>query len=283
MDHKDGVSSLAFSPNGQHLLSGSWDMKLKLWSLEKLRVLCTMHGHSKEIASIEISLDGRWAISACWDMTARLWDLGQSHRDYLSEYRTLSGHQGRVLACAFHPDGSRVATGSADQSILLWRVDKAIDPKVLHGHHDAVTAIRYSPSGELLLSAGRDGRVMVWDANNGAILSQLDHECPILSLAVSPDGTQAMIGDEAGHVRFLSLNYRQGPNWVAASTYMKESPIWMRGKRPTEVYEIECIFCGHTSAIKKSQLGQSWHCGGCGDTLMICAKAMFPRMAETVE
>ena len=281
--HKDGVSSVAFSPNGQQILSGSWDMKVKVWSLDKLRTLCTMHGHSKEIASVEISLDGRLAVSACWDMTARLWDLSQTHRDYLSDMRTLSGHKGRVLACAFHPDGTHVATGSADESIRIWQVDKATDPKVLHGHTDAVTSIRYTPSGQLLLSAGRDGRVLIWNAEDGAVVSQLEHESPILSLAISPDGTQAMIGDEAGRVRFLSLEYRLGPIWVAAATFIKEPPMWLRGKRPTELHEIECIYCGHVDTLKRTQLGQPWRCSGCGDSLLICPKPMFPHVAEPVD
>jgi len=283
MGHKDGISSIAFSPNGNQILSASWDMKLKLWSLEKLRVLTTMHGHSKEIASMDISLDGRLAISACWDMTARLWDLSQTSRDYLSDMRTLSGHQGRVLACAFHPNGTSVATASADETIRLWLVDKAIDPKVLHGHSDAVTAIRYTPSGQLLLSAGRDGQVLIWDADEGTVVARLEHESPILSLALSPDGTQAMIGDEAGRVRFVGLNYRVAPNWVAAETFVKEPPLWLRGKRPTELYEIECIYCGYNESLKRAQLGNLWRCKGCGDSLMICPKPMFPLAAETVD
>lgn len=281
--HADAVSSLVFLPNGEQLLTGSWDMKLILWSLERSQAQCTFHGHSKEIAAIDVSLDGRMAASASWDATARLWDLTASRRDYLGDMRCLAGHSGRVLGCAFSPDGSVLATASADETVLLWPVDKAVDPKVLHGHQDTVTACRFTPDGKLLLSVGRDGKLNVWDAAHATIVAQAEHDSPILTLAISPDGSQAMIGDETGRVRFLQLRYRTGPNWVAATTLYREPPLWKRGAPAVAVHEITCLYCGHGEEIKSTHLGHRWQCASCGEHLMICPKGMPAAPLATVE
>lgn len=281
--HSDAVSAVAFLPNGSHLLTGSWDMKLKLWSIDRSQVLCTFHGHSKEIAAIDISLDGRIAASASWDMTARLWDLTPTRRDFLGDIRCLAGHGGRVLGCAFSPDGRVLATASADETVLLWQVDKAVEPKVLHGHQDTVTACRFTPDGELLVSVGRDGRLNVWDAAHATIVTQAEHDSPILSLAISPDGSQAMIGDETGRVRFLRLRYKTGPLWVAAATTLKDPPLWKRGAPAVTAHEIECLYCGHAEVVKSSKLGHRWQCPQCREWLMICPKGLPPLALTAVE
>jgi WD40 repeat protein len=281
--HKDAISSLAFLPNGHQLVSASWDMKLKIWSLERQQVLCTMHGHSKEIASMAISLDGRYAASACWDMTARLWDLSAKRRDYLAEMRCLVGHRGRVLACDFSPDASLVATASSDETVRLWQVDIAVDPQILHTHHDAVTDCKFTPDGKLLVSVGRDGLVVIWQVDSASAVAQLKHESPILSLAIAPDGSQAMIGDEVGRVRFLKLSYTREFNWVAAASLIREVPFWMRGARPVVQLEVTCLYCGHSDSIKRQRLGKSWRCPSCGESMHICPSAMAPRTPELVD
>jgi WD40 repeat protein len=281
--HKDAVSCLAFLPNSTQLLSGSWDMKIKLWSLERHQEIGTLHGHSKEIASLDITLDGRTAASACWDLTARLWDLASMRRGYLSEARCLSGHAGRVLATAFSPDGHFVATASADETVRIWPVEKATEPNVLHAHRDAVTDCRFTPDGQLLLTVGRDGLLVLWNTRTGAIEGQLRHEAPILSVTISPDGTQAMMGDEVGRVRFLQLDYPQELSFVAARTHLKEAPMWLRGARPSEHFDITCLYCGMTESIKESQLGRTWRCRSCGDSMQICPLPIRATVAQVID
>ncbi|MBY0586906.1 hypothetical protein K2X85_07005 [bacterium] len=281
--HKDAVSSLKFNPMGTQLLSGSWDMKIVIWSLERQQAIGTLHGHSKEIAGLDLTLDGRTAVSACWDMTARLWDLTAMSRGFLSEARCLSGHSGRVLSARFSPNGQSVVTTSADETVRLWPVDRVADPAVLHAHRDAVTDGRFTPDGELLLTVGRDGLVCLWNARTGAIEGQLRHESPILTVDISPDGTQAMMGDEVGRVRFLQLDYKRGLNFVAANTHLKDAPIWLRGARPSEQYDITCLYCGSTESIKQGQLGRAWKCRSCGDAMMICPLPVRAAVAEILD
>lgn len=281
--HKDAVSCLKFTPAGSQLLSGSWDMKVNCWSLDRQQSIGTLHGHSKEIAGLDLSLDGRTAVSASWDMTARVWDLASMRRGYLSDARCLTGHDGRVLAARISPDGRTVATASADETIRLWPADRAGDPAVLHSHRDAVTDCRFTPDGQMLLSVGRDGLLCLWDAKKGSIEGQLRHESPILTVDIAPDGTQAIMGDEVGRVRFLQLDYSKSLTFVAAMTHLKEAPIWMRGARPSEHFDVTCLYCGSSEAIKSSQLGRAWRCRSCGDSMMLCPLPIRAAVAEVLD
>ncbi|MFO0947174.1 MAG: hypothetical protein U1D30_14725, partial [Planctomycetota bacterium] len=223
----------------------------------------------------DVSPDGRMLISTSWDGTARLWDIHKrTRRDLASEKRILEGHDGRILCCAFSPDGRKVVTGSADQTLRIWTVEQREEPRILLGHPDAVTACRFTPDGRLLLSADRSGHVMLWDADHGRPLGSVVHEAPILSLAVAPDGLQAAIGDEVGNVRFLEIQSDRGPNWIVANSQLRPPPLWKRGAPMTEHFEVTCIYCGNTEAIKQKQLGELWRCGKCAAEMMICGTAL---------
>jgi WD40 repeat protein len=78
----------------------------------------------------------------------------------------LSGHFSRVTAVAFSPDGSRIATGSFDRNVRLWR--KAApqdDPVLLPGHSDQLVSLAFSPNGHYLASGARNGAILLHHLN----------------------------------------------------------------------------------------------------------------------
>jgi WD40 repeat protein len=270
---------LQFDPTGERLVSASWDMKLRLWDLETQTVLCIFDGHTGEAADCDVSLDGRQLASASWDSTARIWDLVNRRRDIGLETKTLVGHTERVLCCSFSPDGNYVATGSADQTVRIWPLERTGEPRILFGHPNSVTAIRFSPDGRWLLSADRDGGVFFWDAAEGRALGSIRHDRAILTLAIAPDSTQAIIGDEAGFMRFLELRGTPGPKWIAPHTTLKAPPIWKRGAPATESFTAVCVYCGYSDPVKPDNLGEQWQCKKCGETLRLCPRGLPPTEA----
>ncbi len=114
--HKDTVHSVAISPDGQTLASGSWDDTIKLWNLATGKELRTLTGHKSSVQSIAISPDGQTLASGSFDKTIKLWNLKTG--DLL---RTLTGHKNRVWSVAISPDGQTLASGSEDKTIKLWK------------------------------------------------------------------------------------------------------------------------------------------------------------------
>ena len=68
------VTSVAFSPNGKQVASGSADKSVKLWNIEKGTCESTMTRHSGSVSSVVFSADGQWVVSGSMDKTIRLWD-----------------------------------------------------------------------------------------------------------------------------------------------------------------------------------------------------------------
>ena len=275
--HHEGISALRFVPGGERLISASWDLKVKLWSLQAHAAECVFDGHSKEVAACDVSRDARKMASCGWDCSVRVWDLTGRMSVSRTESLLHEGHRERVLCCAISPDGASVASGSADQTVRIWSTSKLGEPQLLLGHAAPVSACRFTADGRLLLTADQQGVLMIWNAEDGQNLGGLQHDEAVLSLAVAPDGTQAVIGDAQGRVRFLRLEYSVGATWVAPETRLTKPPIWKRGSPPIEVYDVDCIHCGGRETVKRKQLNAVWKCPRCGAALNLCPRGLPPK------
>ena len=114
--HSGHVYSVAFSPDGCTLASGSADQTIKLWDMETHREIATLKGHSNTIDSVAFSPDGRILASGSDDKTVKLWDVKTQ-----TEITTLKGHSNKISSVAFSPDGNTLVSGSSDNTIKLWR------------------------------------------------------------------------------------------------------------------------------------------------------------------
>ena len=101
--HSLRVSSVAFSPDGGRVLSGSEDATIKLWNAVTGALLRTFHGHSDRVFSVAFSPDGNRVLSGSHDKTVRLWDAATG-----ALLRTFERQSGWVTSVAFSPDGARV-------------------------------------------------------------------------------------------------------------------------------------------------------------------------------
>ncbi len=181
--HTDDVMSVAFSPNGKMLASGSLDETVRIWKVETGRLLHTLTGHRSEVMSVAFSPDGETLVSASWDRTIRLWN---PHNGQLK--KTLTDHSGGVSSIAFSPDGQTLASGSADQTIRLWNTTTWQLKRTLRGHTHVVDSVAFSPDGDMLASGSRDKTIRLWNPHNGQHLHSLTgHTNHITRLAFSPD------------------------------------------------------------------------------------------------
>ncbi|MCA9964671.1 MAG: hypothetical protein KC423_10525 [Anaerolineales bacterium] len=196
--HESGVSSVAFSPNGQTLASGSADQTIRLWNLAQPTAEPTvLRGHEASVNSVAFSPDGQTLASGSSDHTIRLWNLAQP----TTEPTILRGHEWRVLSVAFSPDGQTLASASDDQTIRLWNlIQPTAEPTVLRGHEASVNSVAFSPDGQTLASGSSDQTIRLWNFTQPMAEPTVlrTHEGVVLSVTFSPDGrTLASSGSSA--------------------------------------------------------------------------------------
>ncbi|KAJ2933545.1 hypothetical protein H1R20_g3565, partial [Candolleomyces eurysporus] len=186
--HSSMVQSVAISPDGKRIVSGSLDGTIRIWDMETgAQVGEPLLGHRGDINSVAISPDGKLIVSGSDDETIRVWDAETG----MQVGESLEGHERLVLSVAFSRDGKRIVSGSGDSTIRIWDAETGMqvgDP--LQGHRGSVLFVAISPDGKRIVSGSRDEPIWIWDAETGEQVGELLQEqtYSVVSVAISPDG-----------------------------------------------------------------------------------------------
>ena len=193
--HGGPVRGIDVSPDGQRLLTASFDYSVGLWQAGSP---VWLEAHDAAVNAVRF-IDDRRAVSAGDDNDVRLWDLetGVPER--------LGGHKAKVVSLALSPDRSLVASASWDGRIGLWSVTGGA-ARFLKGHRAGVNDVVFSADGARLYSASTDGTVRVWDHARGVQTRHiLKGRFGINTLALDEDAGWLAYGGVDGATRILDL------------------------------------------------------------------------------
>ena len=182
--HAKAVSSIAFSPDGATLASGSYDATVRLWGVENGREIHTLTAHTKAVKTVAFSPDGTTLASGSYDETVRLWDVATG-----IERHTLKGHTRSVYDVAFNHDGTMLASASVFDAIRLWEVANGTEIRTITAGQNGAFSVAFSPVTNTFASGVHDKTVRLWDAATGTELHTLEgHTHHVSHVVFSRDG-----------------------------------------------------------------------------------------------
>lgn len=217
--HSESVESVAISPDGWTLASGSGDKTIQLWDLSTGRLLCPLKGHSTVVRSLAFSPDGKTLVSSSnvdvQDGNIKLWDVGTGK---------LRGSLGgglsnfRVSCIAISPEGQTLASGQLDGTIKLWDLSTGKVQATLWGHGIDINSVAFSSDGKILVAGCFKGAITIWDWYHqkllrtvnlhsgliGSIVSWFNPYEGLMCLVMSPDGSTIACCGQGQPIQLLS-------------------------------------------------------------------------------
>ena len=130
-----------------------------------------------------------------WQVMSVLDAVRRRIAEWVFSVYTYRGHSNAVQAVAWSPDGSRIASGSADKTVQVWDAANGGHVFTYRGHACGVTAVAWSPDGKHIASRSWDYTVQVWDAvDGGHVYIYRGHSFVVTAVAWSPDGRRIASG-----------------------------------------------------------------------------------------
>ncbi|NJN98404.1 MAG: WD40 repeat domain-containing protein [Anaerolineales bacterium] len=185
LDKRYGAAlSLAFSPDGAVLASGTSSGMVRLWQVSTGTLLRKLENGTGIVNNVTFSPDGTSLASAADDGIVRLWRIADGKLLY-----TLPSPE-PVRSVTFSPDGDSLVAVLEKGNIQTWRVADGFLGQTLTAHSmSAVNSLTFSPGGTRLVSGLADGKISQWQVSDGAALGVIEgNKSAVDTVAFSPDG-----------------------------------------------------------------------------------------------
>ncbi|XP_015187730.1 PREDICTED: periodic tryptophan protein 2 homolog [Polistes dominula] len=201
--HSNNINSLAYSPDGQYIVTGGEDGKVKLWNTMSGFCSVTFKEHTSPITGVLFSHNRKFIVSSSLDGTVRAYDLSRYRN-----FKTLTSFRPIQFSCVtLDASDELVAAGGQDFFyIYLWSIKTGKLLEILGGHEGPVVSLTFNPnlSSSELVSVSWDKTLKIWDAiKNGSVHETIQLNSEGLYVTYRPDGEEVAVATLNGEISFF--------------------------------------------------------------------------------
>jgi WD40 repeat protein len=280
------IEQIAWTPDGQWLLVGTADEKVRIWNAETKEFQAEslpLDGSARALAVAP--RDGFVATASDDSGTIKIWQLGserlQGGTVPKEPARTLVGHEGAVVSLRFSKDGQFLLSTSTDSTARLWDMKSGEQRERFGGHLGTIWDAAISDDNQSIFTAGDDGYVGIWnrkstsDKRTGRFAG---HSGPVYAIAVTQrksDSSPLIIS--GGNDRFVlawdptqvnDFDYEELEKRMGELELEKRT----RSNSDSSSQSTITIFAGHTSEIRTLDVspdGETVVSGGHDNTVRV--------------
>ena len=191
--HESRVYSAAFSPSGDLVVTASRDRSARVFDVRSRSVVHRLQ-HPSRVYRVRCDVTSRYCVATTSDSGCYVWDLERG--EPMAVFR---GHSRLVMGLAIDPEGQRVATGSEDRSVQVWRLHDAGQELTLR-HGSRVDCVEFNSDGNRLATGTTAGRVALWDARSGEAIGSAQEQGRVHDLTFVSDSDRIMVACDGGVV-----------------------------------------------------------------------------------
>ncbi|MBI5748729.1 MAG: WD40 repeat domain-containing protein, partial [Nitrospinae bacterium] len=229
--HTSNVVTVAFSPDGKTLASGSVDKNVILWDVAAGSAIKTLKGHTSNVVTVTFSPDGKTLASGSVDKNVILWDVAAGRA-----LKTLIGHNDILLSVAFSPDGKFLVSGSGDGTSRCWDINRGREIAQFISFRDAEWIV-ITPEGYYNSSANGDKLLNVRIGNNVHGMDRFRsvfYKPQIVETALRLGDTQKAISEVIGEQKADSSSHLLSGELPTISTIQNIEPPFITIKSPED-------------------------------------------------
>ncbi len=225
--HSAGLWDIVVSPDGQKLLTTSFDKTAAIIDASTLEVVHRLEGHGKILRGGDISPDGRLAVTTSRDRVTRLWDMETGEQlpyqstgsrayeakflpdgsaflvaqwQYVNMYDTATGgvirtapeHPENILDVCVSPDGTQFVTACTDRIARVFNVGTMELELEISNTTSWLHCVDWSPDGSMIATGDNDGTGRVWDARTGDFIHEVQTRHSLFKVDFSPDSRRLL-------------------------------------------------------------------------------------------